>query len=258
MESITFKSRQQFLSEFFNKDRVDFLSGFNHCRVIGDFLHYISDDIYSIKNIFLIETTVTFKKSNISFENYHKFLNSFLYFLYSYTRHEKFLKGSILKLEYLRILCLNNSKKIQKNIAFKPTYEGLNFLNKIKINESMKDINFILINLKTSYKNINNEDFLSLCDIFEERERERQREEERRQEERRQRRQRREREREEKIVNSSQCFKSEKCVICLTDPPNVLFCNCGHICFCLECEKLKNSNLCPICKINNKIIRVLN
>ena len=242
MESITFKLRQQFLSEFFNKDRVDFLSGLNQCRVIGEFLHNRTDAIDSIKNIFYIETSVTFKKSNILFKNYHKFLNSFLYFLYSYTRQEKFLKGSILKLDYLRILCLNNNKKIQKNIVFKPTYEGLNFLNKIKINESMKEVNFILINLKTSYKNIDNEDYLRLFDLFEEPRETREVYETT----------------EENIINSSQCFKSEECVIYYTNPPNVLFCNCGHLCFCSECEKLKNSNRCPICKIENKIIRVLN
>ena len=238
MESYTFKSRQQFLNEFFNKDRVDFLSGLNQCRVIGEFLYNRSDDINSIKNIFYIETTATFKKSNILFENYHKFLTPFLYFLYSYTRQEKFLKGSILKLEYLYISCQNNSKT--KNKAFKPTYEGLNFLNKIKINESMKDVNFIFIKLTTSYKNINNEDYLRLFDLFEEP------------------REVYDETNEANIINSSQCFKSDRCVICLTNPPNVLFCNCGHICFCSECEKLKNSNRCPICKIYNKIIRVLN
>ena len=59
------------------------------------------------------------------------------------------------------------------------------------------------------------------------------------------------------IINSSQTFKSEECVICLTNPPQVLFCNCGHLCYCSECEKLKTSNKCPICKTENEIIRML-
>ena len=31
---------------------------------------------------------------------------------------------------------------------------------------------------------------------------------------------------EEKIINIGKIFKSDECVICLTKPPNVLFCNC--------------------------------
>ena len=62
---------------------------------------------------------------------------------------------------------------------------------------------------------------------------------------------------ENKIINASQTFKSEECVICLTNPPNVLFCNCGHIAICSECEKIEEFNKCPICKIKNKIIRIL-
>ena len=60
------------------------------------------------------------------------------------------------------------------------------------------------------------------------------------------------------IINASQSFKSNECVICLTNPPNVLFCNCGHLCLCSECERKKISNKCPMCKIGNTIIRILN
>ena len=30
-------------------------------------------------------------------------------------------------------------------------------------------------------------------------------------------------------INTVQTFKSNECVICLTNQPNVLFCNCGHM-----------------------------
>ena len=40
-----------------------------------------------------------------------------------------------------------------------------------------------------------------------------------------------------KQINTSKSFKSDYCVICLTNLPNVLFCNCGHICLCDECDK---------------------
>ena len=41
---------------------------------------------------------------------------------------------------------------------------------------------------------------------------------------------------EEQIINVGKMFKSDECVICLTNPSNVLFCNCGHIAICTECD----------------------
>ena len=41
----------------------------------------------------------------------------------------------------------------------------------------------------------------------------------------------------EKVINTELTFKSDECVICLTNPPNVLFCNCGHLCLCIECNE---------------------
>ena len=61
----------------------------------------------------------------------------------------------------------------------------------------------------------------------------------------------------EKIINSSQSFKSDKCVICLTNPPHVLFCKCGHICICGECGNRFKNKKCPVCKTENTIIRKL-
>ena len=30
-------------------------------------------------------------------------------------------------------------------------------------------------------------------------------------------------------INTFKSFKSDECIICLTNLPNILFCNCGHI-----------------------------
>ena len=120
---------------------------------------------------------------------------------------------------------------------------NLNFLNRIKINNYVKGINEIKIKLLTFYYNINYDQYITLGGIIGDIDDNR--------------------EYEEhvtgkiKIINSSQTFKSEECVICLTNPPQVLFCNCGHLCYCSECEKLKTSNKCPICKTKNEIIRML-
>ena len=52
-------------------------------------------------------------------------------------------------------------------------------------------------------------------------------------------------------INLGKTFKSNECVICLTNPSNVLFCNCGHIGICVECDETKGLNVCPVCKTEN-------
>ena len=59
----------------------------------------------------------------------------------------------------------------------------------------------------------------------------------------------------EETINTDKTFKSDECIICLTNPPNVLFCNCGHIAICVECDKVKSLNVCPVCKYENTIKR---
>ena len=61
-----------------------------------------------------------------------------------------------------------------------------------------------------------------------------------------------------KIIYAEKTFKEDECVICLTNPPNILFCNCGHICVCEECNKTRESlEKCPICKTENTILRII-
>ena len=62
---------------------------------------------------------------------------------------------------------------------------------------------------------------------------------------------------EEPIINIEKSFKSDECVICLTNLPNVLFCNCGHLCICEQCGKMKSLNICPVCKTENTIKRTI-
>ena len=60
-----------------------------------------------------------------------------------------------------------------------------------------------------------------------------------------------------KTVNTDKSFKSDECVICLSNPPSVLFCNCGHIPICAECDKVKSLNTCPVCKTKTAIKRTI-
>ena len=59
-----------------------------------------------------------------------------------------------------------------------------------------------------------------------------------------------------KIINAEKTFEEDECVICLTNPPNILFCNCGHV--CEECNKTRESlEKCPICKTENTNLRII-
>ena len=59
-------------------------------------------------------------------------------------------------------------------------------------------------------------------------------------------------------INAEKTFKEDKCVICLTNPPNILFCDCGHLCVCEKCNKTTESlENCLICKTKITILRIL-
>ena len=60
-----------------------------------------------------------------------------------------------------------------------------------------------------------------------------------------------EEEREEPVINTTQSFKSDECAISLTIPPHVLFCNCGHLCLCVESEEVESLVVCPVYKTEN-------
>ena len=46
-------------------------------------------------------------------------------------------------------------------------------------------------------------------------------------------------------INNYKTFRQETCVICIERIPNVLFCNCGHICVCEECNEKENLKKLP-------------
>ena len=61
----------------------------------------------------------------------------------------------------------------------------------------------------------------------------------------------------EPIINVEKSFKYDECIICLTNLPNVLFCNCGHIAICEECGKIKILETCPVCKTKITIKQIV-
>ena len=62
---------------------------------------------------------------------------------------------------------------------------------------------------------------------------------------------------EPKVINLFKIFKYVECIACMDGKPNILFCNCGHLVLCEECYKISTSSICPVCKMDNEIIRMI-
>ena len=258
MERETFKMRKQFLGDFFDKDRVKFFNTIKKDILIRK--NFIRNRDY---NQYTFKTSLLFLDRNI-FKLLCKFIKPFSYFLYSFTYQTNFLENKFLHfakldIEYRKQI-LNSVELLNKDNFFSLYYivpqpfeeeeedENNNFLKSIKItdclNENMGDVAHLRLKIISTYVNVEEEDYLILggesIDLRNVQEQEPEQEPE-----------------QARIINSSLSFKSNECVICLTNPPNVLFCNCGHLCLCSECERKKISNKCPICKTENEIIRTL-
>ena len=57
-------------------------------------------------------------------------------------------------------------------------------------------------------------------------------------------------------TNENETFKIDECAVCMSNPPNVLFCNCGHLCICSGCfETIRQVKTpCVVCKEENATI----
>ena len=64
-------------------------------------------------------------------------------------------------------------------------------------------------------------------------------------------------EEEEEVINVTKTFKTEECVICIENGPNILFCNCGHLYICNNCLEFKKLSKYPVCKTENTILRII-
>ena len=51
-----------------------------------------------------------------------------------------------------------------------------------------------------------------------------------------------------KAKTTNKCKKEETCCICLSNPSNVIFTDCGHICICENCNKSIIELKCPLCR----------
>ena len=62
---------------------------------------------------------------------------------------------------------------------------------------------------------------------------------------------------EDESINSENTYVTSNCLICSITPPNVLFCNCGHITICSNCYRNYNKKQCVSCRMLNKIVRII-
>ena len=60
----------------------------------------------------------------------------------------------------------------------------------------------------------------------------------------------------EQPITVIKSFREDKCIVCLSKEPKVLFYDCMHYCVCLECVERKPFKSCPYCgtRILTKII----
>ena len=52
-------------------------------------------------------------------------------------------------------------------------------------------------------------------------------------------------------------YREDVCVVCMSNKPDILFCNCGHLIVCDECYHGLENDKCPKCRKENEIVRKL-
>ena len=67
---------------------------------------------------------------------------------------------------------------------------------------------------------------------------------------------------EDEYINSESTYVTSNCLICSITPPNVLFCNCGHLVVCENCYRNYNNSTskgkqCVSCRMLNTIVRII-
>ena len=179
-------------------------------------------NIYEHMNNIFFKTHITFTEDRFLIGELYKHLKPIIAYAYSYTIRRKYINENFILTEYNSIINYNyeyDNKELYIN--------NLEIVLTTHFDFYHEDYDFyfeVLAELEQ-----NNELLLCHKPIKEE----------------------------AKIINPSKIFKSEECIICLENQPIILFCNCGHIPICTECYKLKSLSVCPVCKTENTILRVI-
>ena len=217
MNAETFTERKNLLEDFY-KERMKFnISKIDIQQVNPDI------NIYENAGNIYFKTYITFIKDRFLISELYNHLKPIIFYAYSYTIKRKYINENFILTEDNSIINYDFEYDNQELYI-----KNLKIILKTHFDFYDEDYAFyfeVLAELEQ-----NNELTVSQAELINE---------------------------EVKIINPSKIFKSEECVICLTNPPVVLFCNCGYLCNCTECYKLKSLSACPICKTQNEIIRML-
>ena len=217
MNTETFKERKKLLEEFY-KRRIQFnISSIEIIQANPEI------NIYSYIDDIHFKTYITFTEDMFLMGNLYSNLKPIIHYALSYTMFRKFYNTDFTLSEDNTII--NYNYKYIDNELYVKDLEVI-----LKTHYDFYDADYDLyFNVLAELEN-NNELIVSHTEPIPE---------------------------EPKVINLFKIFKSETCIICLTNEPNILFCNCGHVSYCLNCYKIKSFFVCPICKTDNKIIRML-
>ena len=222
----TFKECKKILEEFY-KERIKF--NIDDMEIIQS----DSVNIYEKRNYLFFRTFITFTEERILIYDFLKHTKAIIYYAYSYIKHRKHVKDDFIlykscSLFYFLYESINNEHYISGLKIILPTYYYF------------YDVDYDFYFYVISELENNDELIISHTDPTLEDEEEEEPTPEK-----------------PKIINLFKIFKSDECIICMNDKPNILFCNCGHACECGECYKISTSSICPVCKTDNEIIRTL-
>ena len=217
MNPETFTIRKNLLEEFY-KERVKF--NISKIEILQD---NPDINIYEHVNNIFFKTHINFTANKFLIREFYNHLKPIICFAYSYTIRKKFINENFILMEGNTII----------NYSFEDDNKDLYIKNLeviLTTHYDFQDEDYDFYFEAIGELEQNNELLVSHIEPINE---------------------------EVKIINPSKIFKSDECVICLTNQPIILFCNCGHIPICTECYKLKSLSDCPICKTKNEIIRML-
>ena len=217
MNAETFTKRKNLLEDFY-KERMKFNISKIEVRQVDPDIN-----IYEHVNNIFFKTHINFTSNKFLIREFYKHLKPIICYAYSYTIYKKFFHENFILAEDNTII----------NYSFEDDNKDL-YIKKLEVilttHYDFQDEDYDFYFEAISELEQNNELMVSHTEPINE---------------------------EVKIINPSKIFKSEECVICLSNPAHVLFCNCGHISICTECYKLKSLSECPVCKTENTILRVI-
>ena len=194
MNTETFKERKKLLEEFY-KRRIQFnISNIEIVQVDPEI------NIYSYMDDIHFKTYITFTEDMFLMGNLYSNLKPIIHYALSYIMFRKFYNTDFTLSEDNTII--NYNYKYIDNELYVKDLEVI-----LKTHYDFYDADYNLYFNVLAELEQNNELIVSHTEPIPE---------------------------EPKVINLFKIFKSESCIICLTNDPNILFCNCGHVSYCLN------------------------